>query len=104
MSAIPTKMTGAILPGNSTLELKKFDVPVPGHGEVLYAPRHRPSADPIFAPSTMSISGKGPEGYQPGMIAGHEPCGQIVEEGPGLRRFKTGRPGHCLSHIGLRRM
>jgi len=23
--------------------------------------------------------GKGPEGYQPGLIAGHEPCGQIVE-------------------------
>ena len=35
MSAIPTKMTGAILPGNSTLELKQFDVPEPGHGEVL---------------------------------------------------------------------
>ena len=35
MSSIPTKMTGAILPGNSTLELKQFDVPKPGHGEVL---------------------------------------------------------------------
>ena len=34
--------------------------------------------------------GKGPEGYQPGMIAGHEPCGQIVEAGPGCRRFKEG--------------
>ena len=34
--------------------------------------------------------GKGPEGYQPGMIAGHEPCGQIVEAGAGCRRFKKG--------------
>ena len=34
--------------------------------------------------------GKGPEGYIPGTIAGHEPCGVIVEEGPGLRRFKKG--------------
>jgi len=34
--------------------------------------------------------GKGPEGYQKGMIAGHEPCGQIVETGPGCRRFKNG--------------
>ena len=34
--------------------------------------------------------GKGPEGYQPGMIAGHEPCGIIVEEGEGLKRFKKG--------------
>jgi threonine dehydrogenase-like Zn-dependent dehydrogenase len=34
--------------------------------------------------------GKGPEGYRPGTIAGHEPCGQIVEMGPGCRRFKNG--------------
>ena len=29
---IPSKMTGAILPGNSTVELKEFDVPmrIPG--------------------------------------------------------------------------
>jgi D-arabinose 1-dehydrogenase-like Zn-dependent alcohol dehydrogenase len=33
--------------------------------------------------------GKGPEGYQ-GVIAGHEPCGQIVPKGQGCRRFKAG--------------
>ena len=33
--------------------------------------------------------GKGPEGYQ-NKICGHEPCGQIVKCGPGLRRFKEG--------------
>jgi threonine dehydrogenase-like Zn-dependent dehydrogenase len=33
--------------------------------------------------------GKGPEGYQ-GVIAGHEPCGQIVKAGPGCRRFGVG--------------
>lgn len=33
--------------------------------------------------------GKGPEGYQ-GVIARHEPCGQIVAEGEGCRRFKVG--------------
>jgi threonine dehydrogenase-like Zn-dependent dehydrogenase len=31
--------------------------------------------------------GKGPEGYQ-GVIAGHEPCGQIVKVGPGCREFR----------------
>ena len=90
MSAIPTKMTGAILPGNSTLELKQFDVPTPGHGEVLL----RTKASTICGSDIRAIYhehlGKGPEGYQPGMIAGHEPSGQIVEEGPGLRRFKKG--------------
>ncbi|RME89566.1 MAG: alcohol dehydrogenase, partial [Verrucomicrobia bacterium] len=30
-----------------------------------------------------------PEGYQ-GVIAGHEPCGQIIKTGPGCRRFKEG--------------
>ena len=33
--------------------------------------------------------GKGPEAYQ-NKIAGHEPCGQIVEEGPNLKKFKKG--------------
>jgi len=90
MSSIPTKMTGAILPGNSTVELKTFDVPRPGHGEVLL----RTKASTICGSDIRAIYhqhvGKGPEGYQPGMIAGHEPCGQIVEAGPGCRRFKVG--------------
>jgi threonine dehydrogenase-like Zn-dependent dehydrogenase len=32
--------------------------------------------------------GKGPEAYQ-GVIAGHEPCGQIVSIGPGVVHFKS---------------
>ena len=28
-------MLGAILPGNSTVELKEFPIPKPGHGQVL---------------------------------------------------------------------
>lgn len=81
-------MIGAILPGNSTVELKKFDVPVPKHGEVLI----RMKSSTICGSDIRCIYhehlGKGPEGYQPGMIAGHEPSGQIVETGPGCRRFK----------------
>jgi threonine dehydrogenase-like Zn-dependent dehydrogenase len=34
--------------------------------------------------------GKGPEGYQPGTVAGHEPCGQIVATGPNCKTFKPG--------------
>jgi len=90
LSSIPTQMTGAILPGNSTLELKQFDVPKPGHGEVLI----RTKASTICGSDIRAIYhehlGKGPEGYQPGMIVGHEPSGQIVEVGPGCRRFKNG--------------
>ena len=84
------KMLGAILPGNSTVELREFDIPTPGHGQVLV----KTMASTICGSDIRCIYrahvGKGPEGYQPGMIAGHEPCGQIVEEGPGLKRFKKG--------------
>lgn len=84
------KMLGAILPGNSTVELKSFDVPKPGHGQVLI----KTMASTICGSDIRCIyrehTGKGAEGYIPGTIAGHEPCGLIVEEGPGLRRFKKG--------------
>jgi threonine dehydrogenase-like Zn-dependent dehydrogenase len=85
-----TKMKGAILPGNSTTVIEEFPIPTPGHGEVLI----KVKASTICGSDIRCIYrehlGKGPEGYQPGMIAGHEPAGQIVECGPGMRRFKTG--------------
>jgi threonine dehydrogenase-like Zn-dependent dehydrogenase len=83
-------MKGAILPGNSTVELRDFEIPAPGHGEVLL----KMKASTICGSDIRCIYhqhlGKGPEGYQPGMIAGHEPCGQIVQTGPGCRRFREG--------------
>ena len=82
-------MKGAYLPGNSTVELKEAAVPTPGHGEVLL----RMKASTICGSDIRCIYhehlGKGPEGYQ-GVIAGHEPCGQIVKSGPGCRRFAEG--------------
>ncbi len=32
---LPKSTVGAILPGNSTVELKEFEIPTPGHGQVL---------------------------------------------------------------------
>ena len=82
-------MTGAYLPGDSTTELRTVPVPAPGYGEVLL----RMKASTICGSDIRCIYhehlGKGPEGYQ-GVIAGHEPCGQIVETGPGCRRFLKG--------------
>jgi threonine dehydrogenase-like Zn-dependent dehydrogenase len=84
-----TTMRAAYLPGNSTVELRTVEVPSPGHGEVLL----RVKASTICGSDIRCIYhehlGKGPEGYQ-GVIAGHEPCGEIVASGPGCRRFKTG--------------
>ena len=85
-----TKMRAAILPGNSTVELKDFEVPKPGHGEVLIKTRATTICGSDIRCIYREHVGKGPEGYIPGMAAGHEPCGEIVEEGEGLRRFKKG--------------
>ena len=82
-------MKAAFLPGNSMVEMRTVPVPKPGHGEVLIAVK----ASTICGSDIRAIYhehlGKGPEGYQ-GVIAGHEPCGQIVEVGPGCRRLKVG--------------
>jgi threonine dehydrogenase-like Zn-dependent dehydrogenase len=82
-------MKAAYLPGDSTTVLRDAEVPQPGHGEVLL----RMKASTICGSDIRCIYhehlGKGPEGYQ-GVIAGHEPAGQIVETGPGCRRFAKG--------------
>ncbi|MDD2213069.1 alcohol dehydrogenase catalytic domain-containing protein [Oscillospiraceae bacterium HV4-5-C5C] len=84
------KMMGAVLPGNSTVELKEFDIPTPGYGQVLVQTKATTICGSDIRAIYREHVGKGPEGYIPGTIAGHEPCGVIVEEGPGLRRFKKG--------------
>ena len=84
------KMKGAILPGNSTVELKEFEIPKPAHGEVLIKMKSSTICGSDIRCIYHEHLGKGPEGYQAGMIAGHEPCGQIAECGPGCRRFKKG--------------
>ena len=87
---LPKKMAGAILPGNSSVEMKEFDVPKPGHGQVLIQTKATTICGSDIRCIYREHVGKGPEGYIPGMVAGHEPCGVIVEEGEGLRRFKKG--------------
>jgi len=82
-------MQAAFLPGNRKVELRTLPVPHPGHGEVLL----RVKASTICGSDIRCIYhehlGRGPERYQ-GVTAGHEPSGQIVELGPGCRRFREG--------------
>lgn len=65
---IEKTMRGLILPGDSTAHLHEYDVPTPGHGEVLL----RMKASTICGSDIRCIYhehlGKGPEGYQ-GVIA-----------------------------------
>jgi threonine dehydrogenase-like Zn-dependent dehydrogenase len=87
---IPKSMIGATLPGNSTVEMKEFEVPTPGFGQVLVQTKASTICGSDIRAIYREHTGKGAEGYIPGMVAGHEPCGVIVQEGPGLKEFKTG--------------
>ncbi|MDR0562118.1 MAG: zinc-binding dehydrogenase [Spirochaetaceae bacterium] len=80
-------MKGAYLPGNSVTVLKDVPIPTPGHGQVLVKTKACTICGSDIRAIYREHIGKGPEGYQ-NVIAGHEPCGQVVEEGPGVRRFK----------------
>lgn len=82
-------MKAAFLPGNSTVVLKDVEIPEPGHGEVLLKMKSSTICGSDIRAIYREHLGKGPEGYQD-KICGHEPCGQIVKCGPGLRRFKEG--------------
>ena len=87
---IPKTMKGATLPGNSTVEMKDFEVPKPGYGQVLVQTKASTICGSDIRAIYREHTGKGAEGYIPGMIAGHEPCGVIVKEGKGLKEFKKG--------------
>jgi len=82
-------MTGVVLPGNSTVEFREFAIPTPGYGQVLV----KMMASSICGSDIRAIYrqhlGVGDEAYR-GVIAGHEPCGQIVEAGPGCKEYKAG--------------
>jgi threonine dehydrogenase-like Zn-dependent dehydrogenase len=82
-------MAGVVLPGDSTVSPVTKEVPEPGHGQVLL----RMKASSICGSDIRAIYrehlGHGPEAYQ-GVVAGHEPCGQVVEVGPGCRRLAEG--------------
>lgn len=86
---IEKTMQGALLPGNSTVEFKQFPVPTPGHGQVLVRTKSSTICGSDIRAIYREHLGKGPEGYQ-NVIAGHEPCGQVVSAGPGCKRFKEG--------------
>ncbi len=86
-------MRGVFLPGNSTVEIHEYPIPVPGHGQLLL----KMGASGICGSDIGYIyhgykTHKGLDGapaYK-GVIAGHEPCGQVVEAGPGVTRFGEG--------------
>jgi threonine dehydrogenase-like Zn-dependent dehydrogenase len=86
----PRTMRGVVLPGLKRVEYREYPIPEPGHGQVLI----RMKASGLCGSDLRAIyrpaeQGTGPEAYR-GVIAGHEPAGQIERVGPGVRRFEPG--------------
>ncbi|KKL19728.1 hypothetical protein LCGC14_2462570, partial [marine sediment metagenome] len=82
-------MTGVILPGDSTVQFRQFDVPNPGPGQVLVKMRASSICGSDIRAIYREHLGKGPEAYQ-GVIAGHEPAGQVVRVGPDCKEIAAG--------------
>ena len=89
-STVPDRMRGVYLPGGRrTVVADDVPVPTPGYGQVLL----RVGASTICGSDVRAIYrehlGSGPEGYND-VIAGHEPAGQVVAIGPGVKRLGVG--------------
>jgi len=85
---MPT-MNGVVLPGDSSVRHVQVDVPEPGHGQVLLRMRASSICGSDIRAIYREYMGSGPEAYQ-GVIAGHEPCGEVAAAGPGCRRLAAG--------------
>jgi threonine dehydrogenase-like Zn-dependent dehydrogenase len=85
----PQTMSGLVLPGNSTVAYREQPVPTPGHGQVLVQVKASSICGSDIRAIYREHTGVGDEGYR-NVIAGHEPCGVIVETGPGCKEFAVG--------------
>lgn len=86
---LPEQMAGVRLPGDSTVEHVTVDVPTPGHGQVLLRMRASSICGSDIRAIYREHLGHGAEAYQ-GVIAGHEPAGEVVELGPGVTTLEVG--------------
>jgi 2-desacetyl-2-hydroxyethyl bacteriochlorophyllide A dehydrogenase len=82
-------MRGVFLPGQRQVELRQVDDPTPGHGQVVVGMRASTICGSDLRAIYREHLGTGPEAYR-NVVAGHEPCGEIVAVGAGCRRFGVG--------------
>ncbi len=88
-AGLPATMVGVVLPGGRRVETREVPVPSPGHGQVLLAIRASSICGSDLRAIYREHLGQGAEAYT-GVIAGHEPAGEVVAAGPGVERFGPG--------------
>jgi threonine dehydrogenase-like Zn-dependent dehydrogenase len=88
-AAVTGSMQGVVLPGDSTVAHVTAPVPDPGPGQVLLAMKASSICGSDIRAIYREHLGQGAEAYL-GVIAGHEPCGEVVALGPGCRRVTVG--------------
>jgi len=86
---ISQRMRGVVLPGGDRTEIREYAVPQPGWGQVLVQMKASGLCGSDLKFIYHDHVGTGGSQYQ-GVIAGHEPSGQIVEVGPGVSSFTVG--------------
>lgn len=82
-------MLAAFLPGDSTVALREIEVPSPGYGEVILSTRASTICGSDIRAIYREHLGEGAEAYR-GVVAGHEPAGQVVQVGPGVTSLAVG--------------
>src|SRR5918911_4361146 len=82
-------MRGTYLPGARRVEQRSVPDPAPGPGQVVLAMRASTICGSDLRAIYREHLGVGAEAYQ-GVIAGHEPAGEVVAVGPGCRRIGVG--------------
>ena len=71
------------------MDIRDVAEPAPGHGQVVVAMRASTICGSDLRAIYREHLGTGAEAYC-GVVAGHEPCGEIVAVGEGCRRFREG--------------
>ena len=89
-------MNGVVLPGDSTVKHVQVDVPEPGHGQVLLQMKASSICGSDIRAIYREHLGRGPEAYR-GVIAGHEPCGQVAAVGPAAVGSPSGTGLWCTT-------
>ncbi len=82
-------MQGVVLPGGRVVDWAERPVPAVGHRQVLLRMRASSICGSDIRAIYREHLGHGPEAYQ-GVIAGHEPAGEVVAVGPDCRRLQVG--------------